>query len=191
MRRDFDSLDDRCLLLAAKSDPEAFAEIYRRHVGGILAYFSRAVGLSDLAFDLAAETFAEALLSLPAYKATAAPGRSWLFAIAHNHLVDAVRRGKAETRAREELGMQAIVLSQDGESMIDEIIARLDGQAALELVRELPPDQREAITARFMEDQDYADMAVEMQCSEQVIRKRVSRGLAGLRVRLGHQAHGG
>lgn len=187
---DFRGMDDRDLLVIAKSDREAFAELYRRHVAGVLAYFSRAVGRSDLAFDLTAETFAAALLALPGYQPTAAPGRSWLYSIAHNRLVDSVRRGRAEARAREELAMQAIVLTEDGEAMIDEIIARMDGRSALELVQDLPTDQREAVTARFVKDQDYTEIAAALECSEQVARKRVSRGLTTLGVRLGRRTDG-
>jgi RNA polymerase sigma factor (sigma-70 family) len=188
--RDFSALDDRDLLLAAKSDRDAFAELYQRHASGVLAYFSHALGRSDLAFDLTAETFGAALLALQGYQVTAAPGRSWLYAIAHNRLVDSVRRGRAEARAREQLGMQAIVLTQDGEAVIDRIVARLDGHHALELVQGLPADQREAITARFVEDRDYAEIAADMRCSEQVVRKRVSRGLTTLRAHLDRRADG-
>jgi RNA polymerase sigma factor (sigma-70 family) len=185
MDRRFADLEDRELLVLAKEDREAFAVLYRRHVEGVLAYFSRAVGRSDLALDLTAETFAAALLALPSYRATAAPGRAWLYAIAHHRLVDSVRLRQAEARAREELGMQAIVLSGDGEATIDRIVARLDGRSALELVKDLPTDQQAAVTARFVADRDYAEIAAEMECSEQVVRKRVSRGLNALRARVG------
>jgi hypothetical protein len=67
------TLTDSDLLVLARSDREAFAEIYRRHATGVLAYFSRALGRSDLAFDLTAETFAAALLAVQKYQPTAAP----------------------------------------------------------------------------------------------------------------------
>jgi RNA polymerase sigma factor (sigma-70 family) len=184
------TLTDSDLLVLARSDREAFAEIYRRHATGVLAYFSRALGRSDLAFDLTAETFAAALLAVQKYQPTAAPGRSWSYAIAHNRLVDSVRQGQAEARAREELGMQAILLTDDGEAMLARIIAHVDARSALELVEDLPVEQRDAITARFVKDQDYAEIAAELHCSEQVVRKRVSRGLSSLRARLTGQSDG-
>lgn len=187
---DYSGWDDRDLLLAAKSQRDAFAEFYSRHVEGVLRYFAHAVGRSDVAFDLTAETFAAALRALPDYRATAAPGKSWLYAIAHHRLVDAVRHGKADARAREELGMHAIVLDDQGEAMIESIIDRVDGRSALELVRDLPSNERHAITARFLRDKDYAEIAAEMRCSEQVVRKRVSRGLTRLR-NLYRSAYGG
>ncbi len=37
------------------------------------------------------------------------------------------------------------------------------------------------MTARVIQEQDYAEIAARTRTSESVIRKRVSRGLAGLR----------
>ena len=44
--------------------------------------------------------------------------------------------------------------------------------------------QRDAIKARHLEDRDYAEIAAELRCSESVVRKRVSRGLAALQTEL-------
>jgi hypothetical protein len=52
---------DDALLAAAAADPEAFARFYRLHVGGVIAYFRRRVGSTELAADLTAETFAAAV----------------------------------------------------------------------------------------------------------------------------------
>ena len=183
----FENLDDRELLLAAATDRDAFTVLYRRHVDAMIRYFYRAVGRSDLALDLTAETFAAVLVELPRYRATAAPGRGWLYAIAHNRLVDSKRRGQAEASARRQLEMQPLVLTDGGEALIDAIAHQEGGMLALELVAQLPPEQRHAITARVIDDRDYAEIATEMGCSEQVIRKRVSRGLATLRRRLGER----
>ena len=42
-------------------------------------------------------------------------------------------------------------------------------------------DQRTAVLARIVDEGEYADIAVTQGVSEAVVRKRVSRGLAGLR----------
>jgi RNA polymerase sigma-70 factor, ECF subfamily len=48
----------------------------------------------------------------------------------------------------------------------------------------LPAEQREAIKARVIDERDYAEIAVSTRTSQAVVRKRVSRGLAGLRSRV-------
>lgn len=189
-RRDFKALDDRELLVAAKTERDAFDELYLRHRASLLAYFSHSLGRTDLAFDLMGETFARVLEALPGYQPTAAPGRSWLYTIAHGLLVDSVRRGQAEARAREQLRMRGIVVTDSGEANLERTIAGIDGRSALELVTDLPVDQRDAINARFVKGQGYAEIAAELRCSEQVARKRVSRGLAALRARLDRRSDG-
>ena len=49
---------------------------------------------------------------------------------------------------------------------------------------ELPGDQREAITARVIDERDYSEIAKDLRCSEAVVRQRVSRGLGALRARM-------
>jgi RNA polymerase sigma-70 factor (ECF subfamily) len=51
----------------------------------------------------------------------------------------------------------------------------------LTLLEQLPRDQADAIRARVLDDRPYPEIAAELQTSELVIRKRVSRGLATLR----------
>jgi RNA polymerase sigma-70 factor (ECF subfamily) len=64
-----------------------------------------------------------------------------------------------------------------------ELAASVDG-AAGQLLAELPPDEQAAVRARVIEERDYAEIASALGCSELVVRKRVSRGLARLRAEL-------
>ena len=45
----------------------------------------------------------------------------------------------------------------------------------------LPPAQRDAVRERVLDERDYEEIAERLECSSQVVRKRVSRGLAALR----------
>ena len=104
-----------------------------------------------------------------------------MFAIAYNKLADAGRRGCVEDRARRRLGIERLELTDDDIARIDRL-GRDDTLA--ELVGELPVDQREAIQAHVIEERGYGEIAFELQTSEAVVRKRVSRGLGTLRKRL-------
>ena len=48
----------------------------------------------------------------------------------------------------------------------------------------LPPAQRDAVLARVVDERPYAEIAQEMQCSELLVRQRVSRGLRALRAHI-------
>lgn len=180
----FDDLDDRDLLVAALSDVDAFGVFYRRHAGPLVRFFYRSVGGADVALDLTAETFATVLVELPRFRPSGAPATAWLYAIARNLLMNSLRRGYAEARARSRLEMAPLELTDDGLATIERIIADTE-QPALALVEELPTEQRDAIKAHVIDGRGYRELAVELRCSEQVVRKRVSRGLETLRRELG------
>ncbi len=55
------------------------------------------------------------------------------------------------------------------------------------MVERLPPDQEAAVRARVIEKRDYDEIAKDLRCSEAVVRKRVSRGLAQMREELREQ----
>jgi RNA polymerase sigma-70 factor (ECF subfamily) len=80
------------------------------------------------------------------------------------------------------LGIERIELTDDDIARIDRL-----GEAdwVAQLVHELPLDQQEAIRARVIEEREYDEIARELQTSRTVVRKRVSRGLAALRRRMG------
>ena len=79
---------ERDLVIQAKSDPEAFGELYRRHVDRIYNYHYRHTSNRADAEDLTSRTFYRALRSLQSYRETGAPFQAWLYRIAHNLLVN-------------------------------------------------------------------------------------------------------
>ena len=173
-------VSDTELLLAARTTSEPFGLFYERHFASVLAFFRRRVAGPEEAFDLAAETFAAALVSLPRYRPGPEPPQAWLFAIARHKLSEAIRSNRVQDRARRELGMQPILLDEEA----IEIIERTASTPAVSLLETLTPEQREAIEAHHIEGRRYADIAAELRCSESVVRKRVSRGLAALHSQL-------
>ena len=176
---------DKDLLLAAREDPEAFAQFYRRHVRALAAYFWRRTKDPELAADLTAETFAAALDGCSRFDPERGPAVGWLYGIANRRLGRLARRGAVEMRYRRRMGMVRIELHDDELERI-ETDAKLEGPRAhvLAALDGLPADQRHAVEARVLHELDYAQIAMSAGTSELVVRKRVSRGLATLRDRL-------
>lgn len=179
-----DSRSDGELLAATAVEPEAFGEFYRRHVQAVLAYLMSRTGRAEVAADLCAETFATALEQHDRYDPERAPARAWLLAMARSRMLDSFRRGQVEDRARRRLGMPPRALTDRDIERIEELVDVDRGFDAEALVAELPPDQREAVLARVVEERDYEEIAAELEVSQSVVRQRVSRGLAFLRARL-------
>jgi RNA polymerase sigma factor (sigma-70 family) len=179
MRPSADPSDD-ALLAAARLDPESFAVFYRRYERLVLSYLMRSTHNPEVSADLCAEVFASAFRACTRYRAEGPTAVAWLLTIAHRTLADSVKRGRVEARARRRLGIRDAVSL--GEEELERILAldSLDGEV-LALLDALPPDQREVIRARVIDERSYRDIASELELSELVVRKRVSRGLTTLR----------
>jgi RNA polymerase sigma factor (sigma-70 family) len=175
-----DQRSDTELLVGARACAEPFGVFYERHFASVLAFFRRRTAGAEEAFDLAAETFAAALQAVPRYEPGPEPPSAWLFAIARHKLSEALRKGQVQDKARRALAMQPILLDDEAIEMLE-----LTASApTVELLASLPSGQRQAIQARYLEERGYAEIAGELRCSESVIRKRASRGLAALRAQL-------
>jgi RNA polymerase sigma factor (sigma-70 family) len=157
---------------------------YRRHVRAILTYLLSRTERHEVAADVCAEVFASAFEMADRYDARRGSARAWLITVARSRLVDSARRGRVADDARRRLAMSPLVFSDDDIRRVEEIVDIDHGLGAERLVEDLPPEQREAVLARIVDERDYADIASSLMCSEAVVRKRVSRGLATLRARL-------
>ena len=173
-------LTDEQLLTAR--DAASFEVFYCRHVDSVLGFFARRTRDPELAADLCAETFAAALASRRRYRPEAGTPAAWLYGIGSNKLADALRRGYAERSARRRMGMERIELSDDDIARIERLGEAGETRVVLE---QLAPDQRAAITAHVLEERPYDQIAKELDTSEAVVRKRVSRGLAAMRGLMG------
>jgi RNA polymerase sigma-70 factor, ECF subfamily len=163
-------------------DPEAFAAFYRRHERGVATFLMRRTGRAELAADLTSEVFAAALIAWRDGGEPPVNEGAWLRGIAQHKLIDSYRRGRVEDDARVRLGMRQTVI--DDESL--RAIAALTAETpAIELVAALPEEQRAAVTGRVIDERPYDELAASLGLSEQVVRKRVSRGLARLRSAMG------
>ena len=168
--------------LLALDDPDAFAELYDRHVGQILAWSS--VRMGDYDADLTAEVFAAAWHSRKRFRdehdGTALP---WLYGIAHNVFRSSLRKRRVEYSARERLGLPITVVHADFEAVDDRLSFP---SAVLRAVANLPDSERELLVLRLVEERPYGEIARRLQCTPVAARLRVSRSLRRL-----HLAQGG
>jgi RNA polymerase sigma-70 factor, ECF subfamily len=169
---------DERLLTETPRVPAAFAVFYRRHEGPVLGYFMRRTHNAELAADLAAETFAAALLGARRFRPDRGDGVSWLYGIARHRLLRSLEHGRVEDQARRRLAMPRLEVDDDLAERIERLGAE---ERALELLAQLPADQADAVRARVLEQRSYREIAAAIKTSEAVVRKRVSRGLTALR----------
>jgi RNA polymerase sigma factor (sigma-70 family) len=157
-----------------------FGGFYDRHLAAVAAFVGGRVREPDVGFDLVAETFARALEKRAQYDPDRGPAVAWLLGIARYLIIDAARRGHVEATSRVRLGMAPVELWDEQLPSVVEL-----GRADLgEALAGIPAQQREAVLRRVVLEEPYPAIAGELACSEQVVRKRVSRGLSALRANL-------
>jgi RNA polymerase sigma-70 factor (ECF subfamily) len=173
--------DDAALLQAtAEGDADAFDRFYRRHLPVVVSFCRRAAGDPELAADLTAEVFATALSFAGRYRPQQTTASPWLIGIAHNKLRESLRRGRVQDAVRRRLQMSPLLLDDERLQRVEELAVLGSGELAA-LFEQLPPDEREAIRARVIDERDYDEIAASLRCSRSVVRQRVSRGLARMR----------
>ena len=175
--------DGALLAAIASRDGAAFAVFYRRYVPLVLAYLLRQTRDRETAADLAAEVLSAVLLAVGRYTEQRPSAGPCVIAIARNKLLMSLRRGRVEARARERVGFQAVIL-EDADLDQMERIARVGDDRLVRMVDALPEDERFAVRSRVLDEREYQEIATELSCSEMVVRKRVSRGLARMRSQL-------
>jgi RNA polymerase sigma-70 factor (ECF subfamily) len=130
------------LVRAAKADRRHFAPLYDRYVDDVYRYCLHRLGTKEAAEDATAQVFVKALAALPGYREDAPSFRSWLFAIAHNAVVDAHRQRRPETDLEEVLarpdpgpGPAEAAEAADELRLLRSLLARLteDQRALIEL----------------------------------------------------------
>lgn len=162
--------------------PLDIGALYVRHRDDLLAFLVRRTSDVEVALDLWGETFAQALSCRGRYRgATDEEANAWLYAIARRQLASYYRRGRAERRAMRRLGIERPAIDSETEAEIVRRAGLEDLRAAIAAgVAMLPPDAREAIKLRIVDELSYADLADRLAITEQAARKRVSRGMGTL-----------
>src|SRR5690348_7180350 len=164
---------------AATGDHAAFALLVRRYEARIVTYLRQTVGDADLANDLAQETFLAAYQALPRWQPPPDPaGRTtdllspWLYRIATNHAISALRRQTMSARRT------PVSVTQASFSLEDAVIGRELLRAALATLED---DDAACLVLHYVAGERYGEIAVRLGISSEAVRKRVGRALSSLR----------
>jgi RNA polymerase sigma factor (sigma-70 family) len=171
------------LLARSRSSDRSFADFYDVMAPGVLRFFARRTSDSERAFDLTAETFAKAFEKRRDFRGSSdEEAAAWLWSIARNELARYHRSRGVELAALRRLGLERPDLSEEELRKIDELTAAEDLREHVDLaLAALPPDQREVIRLRFVDELTYAEIAQRLGVSYDVVRARASRGLRTLK----------
>ena len=163
-------------VLAAQVDRAAYGALYRRYLDRVYGYCFYLLGDHHDAEDVTERTFLAALAAIDRYRDEGATFRSWLFRIAHNQLVNALRsRGRRRASSLEEIAEPAADGDPAGFVGDDEESRRL--RRALEA---LPDDRRQVIVLRFVDRLSAREIGAVLGRSEGAVRVLQHRALRQL-----------
>jgi RNA polymerase sigma factor (sigma-70 family) len=168
--------DEALLALIARADEHALAELYRRF--GRLAYGLAFRILRDdaLAQDAVQEAFLGVWRGADRFTAERAKPSTWLLTLVHRRSVDLVRR--EERRRAEPLEPETEAAAVDPTDDAELLAQREAVRAAL---RQLPPEQREAIELAYYGGYTQSELAERLGQPLGTIKSRMFTGLARLR----------
>jgi RNA polymerase sigma-70 factor (ECF subfamily) len=176
-------LDDRALMAAhVAGDPDAFAEIVRRHRDRLWAVALRTLGDPEEAADAVQDALISAFRSAASYRGDAAV-TTWLHRVVVNACLDRVRRRKARPAVAlpDDLANRPDVA--DPHDRHDESLIALDVRQALQT---LPEDQRAAIVLVDILGHSVDDAATILGIPNGTVKSRCFRGRARLLPLLEH-----
>jgi RNA polymerase sigma-70 factor, ECF subfamily len=174
---------ERALVVRAREDCDAFAELYDFYLPRLYGFIYRRVQDRCVAEDLTSVTFQRALENVrrPDFRNDAFGG--WLYRVASNAVVDHVRRDRrylslSDFDDREE----------PGDLALDAMSAALDRDQLRTALRELPSNHREVLVLRFYDDLDVTEICEVLGCSRETFAVRLHRALRALRTAIAKES---
>lgn len=150
---------------AARGDSDAFAELCRGVQHDVWRYCWSLTGDRDLTDDATQETFLRATTAIARFRGDA-PVRVWFVVLARRSVGAVLERHKRTPVPAEPVSIPV----RDGTGYVD----------LAALIKDLPPDARQAFVLTQMLGFSYADAAAAMDCPVGTIRSRVFRAKATL-----------
>ena len=157
-----------------RREKEPFEALIMRHERMIYSLCLRMMGNRQDAEDCAQEAILSAYRAYDGFRGQA-DAKTWLYRIAYNACVDALRRRKGDTslEALRETGFDPAETRMAGPS---ETAERNDLRRQIQLAMDqLPPDQRAVMTLRDFQQLSYQEIAQITGMGEGTVKSRLSR----------------
>jgi RNA polymerase sigma-70 factor (ECF subfamily) len=173
---------DELARAACKGDAEAVGRLYDELVTPIYRYVAVRVRRREDAEDITHQIFERIVAALPRYRDNGKPFSAWAFRIARNAVIDHVRRARPleplETapEPRDEIGIEQITLRSE------------EIRELRNAIRELTPDQQEALSLRYAAGLSAEEAAQAMGRRAGTVRGLTFRAIEALRRKLGVEA---
>lgn len=156
----------------AQHDPKQFDTLYRAFVDEIYRFIYYKTSAKEVAEDLTAQVFMQALEHLARFQYQAgARFSSWLYTIARNQVIDYYRKQRSTANLED---IEPIVFAETASSTVDQ---NLQQQQVHTLLTRLPKVDQEILILRLWQEKSYSEIAQIMEINAVAVRARYSRAL--------------
>ena len=162
-------------------DDSAFERLYELYSDRLLYYLRRLMGGGGSAEDTAQSVWLTAYRKIKTLQEPAA-FRTWLYRIAHNQAISALRKSGREV-SWEESGADGAGAADDRPDDVDEFDAA-DAAAVHAGLERLSGPHREALTLRFLHEMSYLEIAEVTEVDVGTVRSRLHHAKHALRRQL-------
>ncbi len=173
------AMDDLLRRVAETCDRAAFAALFAYFAPRIKSYLMRLGAPAALADDLAQEAMLSLWRKAHLFDPAKASAATWLFTIARNLRIDAIRREK-----RPELDPVDFQPEAPPDAVDAMTLAAGEGQLRAAL-KHLPPDQIAVIEQSFFADKPHSQIAAELGIPLGTVKSRLRLAMARLKSALG------
>ncbi len=178
--------DEQGLIERAKrKDLEALSCLYEANFTKIYRYIYSRVSDKTEAEDLTQQVFLKVVQSIDSYNCRGLPFSSWLFRIAHNQVIDFVRKKAHDPQPTEDLSS----VEQKGDTLEEKAEERVMMETVQAGMKHLTPLQQEVISLRFAAGLSIIETARTMGKNEGAIKALQHSALDSIRRILGVQSN--
>lgn len=168
--------------VARSQDRAAFAELFAHFAPRVKGYLMRLGANGAAADDLAQEAMLLLWRKAPLYDASKASPSTWVFTIARNLRIDAIRRER-----RPEI--DPAELAPDPDRAADEGMVRVEDEGRVrEAITTLPKEQAQVIELSFFADKPHSMIANELGLPLGTVKSRLRLAMMRIRAALGEDA---
>ncbi len=167
-------MEESALVMAARSSPDAFAELYDRTQPQLYRFALSLAGSHSGAEDLTAEAYRRALANLHRYEDRGTPFVAWLCTIVRNLARDKGRKA----------GREVPLMDHDKPIEVQLLagIERAERHGFVHVaVAKLPPVQQRVVILRFGHERSCRDIADELGKTEAAVKQLTYRAVNRLR----------
>ena len=173
-----------CIMaIAAGADRNAFAVLFAHFAPRIKTYLLRLGAGTAQAEEVAQDTMLAVWRKARLFDPAKADAATWIFAIARNQRIDALRRER-----RPEVGIEDPTQQADDAPLGDEQLAAAQRSRLLrDAILQLPPEQAEVVRLSFFEDKPHSEIEAALGIPLGTVKSRLRLAVARLRAALGDQ----